>query len=140
MKILIICTGNSCRSQMAEAFLKSFDDSLVVYSAGTNPEDNVNPFAIEVMKEVGIDISKNKTKHINNFVSEDFDYVISVCDEAEKNCPVFSGNVKKKMHFGFPDPAKIKGPYNFVLNKYREIRDQIKEKFYQFYISEIKGK
>ena len=87
MKILIICTGNSCRSQMAEGFMKSFDAGLEVYSAGTNAEEVVNPFAVRVMKEKWIDISGHKPKSVNIFLKEAFDYVITVCDRAKESCP-----------------------------------------------------
>lgn len=129
MKILILCTGNSCRSQMAEAFLKSFDGNLQVFSAGTQPEFKVNPYAILVMQEVGIDISKNKPKNVNEFLSQDFDYVITVCDSAKATCPVFSGKVKKRLHIGFEDSAEAKGTENEIMEVFREFRNQIKEKF-----------
>jgi len=138
MKILILCTGNSCRSQMAEAFLKSFDKNIEVFSAGTEPSNEVNPYAIKVMFEEGIDISKNKTKNVNEFLNYDWDYVITVCDEANESCPVFPGKVKNRIHIGFEDPAKIKGDENFVMNEFRRIRNEIKEKFYNFYINNLK--
>ncbi|MDP4281553.1 MAG: arsenate reductase ArsC, partial [Bacteroidota bacterium] len=94
MKILILCTGNSCRSQMAEGFLKSFDSRLEVYSAGTQPAPNANLIAVAAMNEVGIDISQNKPKSVDLFLSDSFDYVITVCDNARESCPVFFGKVK----------------------------------------------
>ncbi len=133
MNILIICTGNSCRSQMAEGILKSFDNKLVVFSAGTQPEFNVNPFAIKVMKEIGINISSNKTKNVNDFINQEFDYVITVCSNAKENCPVFTGKVKNRIHIGFEDPAAFKGNEIDTLNKYRQIRDEIFVKFKDFY-------
>ena len=98
MKILIICTGNTCRSQMAEGFLKSFDPSLEVYSAGTAAEENVNPYAVKVMAEMGIDISHQQPEAIEKYIKNSFNYVITVCDGANEVCPVFAGNAtcKKK--------------------------------------------
>lgn len=140
MKILILCTGNSCRSQMAEGFLKSFDNRLLVYSAGTEPATEVNPYAIKVMSEVGIDISKQKPKNVEEFINENWDYVITVCDDANENCPIFYGFVKNRLHIGFEDPAKIVGEDKYILNEFRRIRDQIRERFFQFYNQEIKPK
>lgn len=133
MKILILCTGNSCRSQMAEAFLQSFDNSLTVCSAGTEPAEKVNEKAIQVMREAGIDISDHTPKSVEQYRQETWDYVITVCNDADRNCPVFSGKVKHRLHIGFDDPAKITGSSEFVLSEFRRIRDEIKEKFYQFY-------
>ena len=133
MKILILCTGNSCRSQMAEAFLQSFDNRLTVCSAGTEPAEKVNEKAIQVMREAGIDISDHTPKSVEQYRQETWDYVITVCNDADKNCPVFSGKVKHRLHIGFDDPAKITGSSEFVLSEFRRIRDEIKEKFYQFY-------
>ncbi len=133
MKILVLCTGNSCRSQMAEGFLKSFDSHLAVFSAGTNPAKQANPYAIAVMKELGIDISKNKPKSVNLFLNESFDYVITVCDDARESCPYVSGNVRHRLHIGFEDPAKATGSEEMILGEYRKIRDQIREGFLKFY-------
>lgn len=133
MKILILCTGNSCRSQMAEGFLKSFDKSLEVYSAGTNPSGQTHPKAIHVMKEAGIDISDNYPKDVNQFINQSFDYVITVCDNAKETCPVFLGDVKHRLHIGFEDPAEVTGSEAFILSEFRRIRDEIKRDFKQFY-------
>jgi arsenate reductase (thioredoxin) len=137
-KILILCTGNSCRSQMAEGILKSFNPNLKVFSAGTHPEKNVNPNAIEVMKEIDIDISSNWAKSVDEFINEDLDFVITVCDNAKETCPVFLGNVKSRIHIGFEDPAKTIGTKDQVLNKYRQIRDEINDKFREFYTTNLK--
>ena len=137
MKILIICTGNTCRSQMAEGFLKSFDKKLEVYSAGTAAEEKVNPYAVKVMKEVGIDINKQRPEPVDMYLSDSFDYVITVCDGAKEVCPVFAGKVKNRLHIGFEDPASAKGTDEFVLPVYRKVRDQIKEAFYHFYLNNI---
>lgn len=134
-KILILCTGNSCRSQMAEGFLKSFDKNLEVYSAGTKPADKVNPKAVQVMNEVGIDISKNHPKDVEQFINESFDYVITVCDNAKETCPVFVGKVGKQLHIGFEDPAEATGTEEETLAVFRKIRDEIKKDFYEFYRS-----
>ena len=133
MKILILCTGNSCRSQMAEGFLQSFDKSLTVCSAGTQASGKLNEKAVAVMKESGIDISHHTSDSVEKYLHEEWDYVITVCAEADRNCPVFSGKVKHRLHIGFDDPAKVTGSDEFVLNEFRRIRDAIKEKFHQFY-------
>ena len=135
MKLLILCTGNSCRSQMAEGFLKSFNARLEVFSAGTYPAQNANPYAIKVMQEAGIDISQNKPKSVNLFLDKPFDYVITVCDDAKESCPYFSGPVSHRLHMGFEDPAKATGTETEILNEYRRIRDQLKEEFQKFYKS-----
>ena len=132
-RILILCTGNSCRSQMAEGFLKSFDSELEVYSAGTNPSKQVHPKAIQVMKEVGIDLSQNYPKMVDKFLNESFDFVITVCDNAKETCPVFIGKVGKQLHIGFEDPADATGTEEEILNTFRRIRDEIKNDFYEFY-------
>ena len=133
MKILILCTGNSCRSQMAEGFLKSLDSSLEVFSAGTNPAQHVNPFAIKVMNEVGINIGNGRPKRVDEFVNKPFDYVITVCGNAKETCPVFTGNVKHKLHIGFDDPADATGTEEDVFPVYRRVRDEIVEEFKAFY-------
>ena len=139
MKILVLCTGNSCRSQMAEGFLKSFSSSMDVYSAGTSPADVVHPKAIRVMAEVGIDIGSHKPKLVDEFLRESFDYVITVCGDAKENCPVFLGDVKERLHIGFEDPAKATGTEGDILQEFRRIRDEIKERFYSFYKEEIQN-
>ena len=138
-KILILCTGNSCRSQMAEGFIKSFDSELNVYSAGTNPSKQVHPKAIQVMKEVGIDLSKNYPKLVDQFLNESFDYVITVCDNAKETCPVFIGKVGKQLHIGFEDPADATGTEEEILSEFRRIRDEIKKDFYKFYKDNLRS-
>ncbi|MEO8446985.1 MAG: arsenate reductase ArsC [bacterium] len=137
-KILILCTGNSCRSQMAEGFLKSFGPELEVFSAGTNPAGKVNPNAVKVMKEEGIDISSASTNNVSDFVNNNFDYVITVCDNAKEKCPVFTGKVKQRLHLGFVDPADAKGTPEQILSEYREVRDEIKIAFKQLYDTKLK--
>ncbi len=133
--ILILCTGNSCRSQMAEGILKSMGSSLNVFSAGTKPAPEVHPYAIEVMAEIGLDISRNKPKLVDEFIGMDFDYVITVCDNAKETCPLFTGQVKHRLHIGFPDPADAKGSHDEVMAEFRKVRDMIKKEFETFYKS-----
>ena len=137
-RILVVCTGNSARSQMAAGFLSSFDPRLDVYSAGTDPAPRINPNAIRAMNEVGIDISKGHPKNLQQFVHQSFDYVITVCDEADKNCPNFSGKVGKRVHIGFIDPAKATGTDEEIMAVFRRVRDEIKTKFTGYYEDEIK--
>ncbi|HPG41749.1 MAG TPA: arsenate reductase ArsC [bacterium] len=137
-KILVLCTGNSCRSQMAEGFLKSFDTELTVYSAGTNPSAQVHPKAIQVMREAGIDISKAAPKNVDQFLGQSFDYVITVCDHAKETCPVFMGAVKNRLHIGFADPAEAQGSEAEILAEFRRVRDEIKKEFKTFYEQNFK--
>ena len=137
MKILIICTGNTCRSQMAEGFLKSFDQRLEVFSAGTVAEGQVNPYAVKAMAEAGLDIGGQKPDSVALYTDQPFDYVITVCDGAREICPVFTGEVKNRLHLGFEDPASAKGSEEVVMPVYRKVRDQIKERFYEFYQSAL---
>ena len=138
-KILILCTGNSCRSQIAEGFLRSFDDNLEVYSAGTEPVGYIHLNAVRVMKEAGIDISEHYTKHVKELLSENFDYVITVCGGAREVCPVFSGRVRHQVHIGFDDPAKATGTDEEIMAEFRRICDEIKEQFLQLYKNDLKG-
>ena len=133
MKILILCTGNSCRSQMAEGFLKSFDKNMEVYSAGTEPSDKVHPKAVQVMKEVGIDLSENYPKSVDEFLHDTFDYVITVCGGAKESCPTFSGKVKNRIHIGFDDPADATGTEEEILSEFVRIRDEIQHDFKLFF-------
>lgn len=133
MKILILCTGNSCRSQMAHAFLQSLNTKLEVRSAGTNPAPEVHPLAVKVMGEAGLDISSHKPTRVDEYINETWDYVITVCGDANENCPVFIGDVKNRLHIGFEDPAKVTGTEEFVLSEFRRIRDEIKQRFTVFY-------
>ncbi len=120
---------------MAEGFLKSLDKSPEVYSAGTKPELRVNPNAVKVMNEIGIDISSNVPKNVDIFKDKEFDYVITVCDSAKESCPVFSGKVKHRLHIGFEDPAEATGTDEEVLAVYKKVRDQIRDEFTKFYKS-----
>ena len=123
--VLFICTHNSCRSQIAEAFLNSlYALKYKAYSAGVKPS-NVNPYAIEVMKEIGIDLSKHTSKSIEEFKGAYFDYVVTVCDNAKENCPFFPG--KKVIHKSFKDPSTAKGSIEDILKVFRKVRDEIKD-------------
>jgi arsenate reductase (thioredoxin) len=133
MKILILCTGNSCRSQMAEGFLRSFHPDLEVCSAGTRPATHVHPKAVAVMKEADIDLSGAFPKDVERFTNESFDYVITVCDSAKETCPLFTGKVHHRMHIGFDDPADAKGTDEKVMEVFRRVRDEIRDQFYDFY-------
>lgn len=137
-RVLILCTGNSCRSQMTEAFLRSLDPRLEVYSAGTNPAARVHPAAVKAMSEIGIDISAAKPKHVSQFLDQPFDYLITVCSEADENCPLFRGKVDKRAHIGFDDPAKATGTDEQVFAVFRRVRDEIRERFTDYYRREIK--
>lgn len=119
---------------MAEGFLKSFDETLDVFSAGTKAEQSVNPFAVKVMAEKGIDISNQIPKSVDIFLKETFDYVITVCDGAKEVCPVFTGIVKHRLHMGFEDPANATGTDEEKLNVYRKVRDKIEKEFKIFSI------
>ena len=136
--ILVLCTGNSARSQMTEGYLKSLDAKLEVFSAGTNPSPRVNPFAIMAMQEIGIDISGGTPKSVRQFLGQSFDFVVTVCDDADKNCPNFTGKVGKRRHIGFPDPAKATGTDDVKMAIFRKVRDDIRTKFKEFYAREIK--
>lgn len=125
--ILVLCTGNSCRSQMAEGILKHLNPNLVVYSAGTKPAEKVHPYAIKVLNEIGIDISKNYPKLVDDFLDKSFDIVLTVCDSAKETCPVFTGNVKERLHHSFYDPASATGSQEEILSTFRKVRDEIFE-------------
>ena len=137
MKILILCTGNTCRSQMAEGFLKAMDPTLKVYSAGTEPGEKVHPLAIAVMEEEGIDLSNGYPKPVENFINTPFDYVITVCDGAKEACPVFTGKVKHRLHIGFDDPAEAIGSVAEIKAVFTRVRNEIKRDFTKFYQEQI---
>jgi len=139
IKILILCTGNSCRSQMAEGFLRDFDENLYVRSAGTNPSAKVHPKAILVMAEIGIDISNSKPENVDKYLDKEWDYVITVCDNAKESCPVFLGKVKQQLHIGFEDPAEAAGSESEILVVFIRVRDEIKNEFRLFYENNIKN-
>ncbi|MBQ1988261.1 MAG: arsenate reductase ArsC [Muribaculaceae bacterium] len=140
MRVLILCTGNSCRSQMAHGFLQSFDKRLDVHSAGTRPAAHVNSKAVEVMMEAGVDISAHTPKSVDIYLNEPWDYVITVCGGANETCPMFTGEVGKRLHIGFDDPSDAVGSDEFVMSEFRRVRDEIKECFERFYTAAIAAK
>lgn len=124
--ILILCTGNSCRSHMAEGILRAAaGDLLDVCSAGSKPAGYVHPLAIEVMREIGIDISTHTSKHMNDFLNGHVDIVVTVCGNADQACPIFPGQVKR-YHWGFEDPAHATGTEEEILEAFRKARDSIR--------------
>jgi len=124
-KILILCTGNSCRSQMAHGLLEVLSNNCLVFSAGTKPEP-VNKYAVRVMSEIGIDISNNASNHIDEYLNHNIDLVVTVCDNAKDICPIFPKQTKF-VHHSFNDPASAKGKDEEVLKIYREVRDQLED-------------
>ena len=130
-KVLVLCTGNSCRSQIAEAYLRHFaGEKAAIYSAGVETH-GVNPRAISTMKEDGIDITQHTSNNIDEYVNIDFDFVITVCDNAKERCPFFPTKAKK-FHQNFPDPAKATGTEEAILEQFREVRQMIKRYSQQF--------
>ena len=138
-RILILCTGNRCRSQMAQGILQSLDPELDVHSAGIRPAAEVHPLGIKVMAEIGIDLSSHFPKHVDQYISKAWDYVITVCGGAKESCPVFLGTVGKRLHIGFDDPDAFKGTDEEVLPEFRRVRDEIRREMQKFYLTEIKG-
>lgn len=138
-KILVLCTGNSCRSQIAEGYLRRFaGDHAEVYSAGVETH-GVNPRAIAIMKEDGIDISGHTSNNIDEYLDIDFDFVITVCDNARERCPYFPTKAQK-FHYNFPDPAKATGTETEIMAEFRSVRDMIKtysEQFVQEHIGKL---
>jgi arsenate reductase len=138
MRVLILCTGNSARSQMGEGLLRSLSHGAVeVYSAGTHPS-RVNPLAIEAMKEVGIDISAHRSKSVQEFTGQRFDIVITVCDNARESCPIFPG-APERLHWSYPDPALAEGSHEERLRAFREVRDDMLRKLRSFLDSHPTG-
>lgn len=125
MRILVLCTGNRCRSQMAEGVIKSLRPDFQVFSAGVKPASEVHPLAVKVMSEISVDISKNYPKHVSQFADLQWDFVITVCSGARDNCPVFSGKVGRRIHIGFDDPDAFVGADAEVLAEFRRVRDEI---------------
>lgn len=127
INILILCTGNSCRSQIAHGYFEHFTDGrkVKIYSAGVETH-GVNPRAIAVMKEDGIDISHHTSNNVDEYLGIDFDYVITVCDNAKERCPYFPTNAVR-LHYNFPDPAKASGSETDIMEEFRRVRDMIKD-------------
>ena len=132
MKILILCTGNSARSQMAHGILQNLNSELYVHSAGTNPTLRVHPMAVEVMKDLGIDISHHVPMNVEMYLTERWDYVITVCDGANESCPIFKGDVLHRVHIGFEDPAKEYASPEEERQGFLKIRDQIVLELFRF--------
>jgi len=137
-KILILCTGNSCRSQMAHGFLQSFDKDLIVHSAGTEATGKLNEKAVAVMKEIGIDISHHTSDSVELYLNDEWDYVITVCGGANEACPTFLGKVKHHIHIGFDDPSHATGTDEFIWSEFRRVRDEINKEFKDFYLKNLK--
>jgi arsenate reductase (thioredoxin) len=137
MKILILCTGNSCRSQMAHGFLTSFDKRLTVRSAGTEASGKLNEKAVDVMRDIGINISNHTSDPVEMYLGDEWDYVITVCGGANENCPAFLGKVKHRLHIGFDDPSHVTGSEEYIHSEFIRVRDEIREGFYRLYQEEI---
>jgi arsenate reductase len=135
-RVLFLCTGNSCRSQMADAIINhDFHDRAEAFSAGTEPH-GLNPKAVQVMAEIGIDISGNSSDHLDLYVGQDFDYVISLCSDADEKCPAFFGGVKR-LHMPFDDPPRIQGTEEEIMAAYRRVRDEIRTTMHRFFKNEL---
>lgn len=139
MKVLILCTGNSCRSQMAHGFLQSFDRTITVCSAGTEASGKLNQKAVEAMAEISLDISHHTSDQVDKYLDDEWDYVITVCGGANENCPAFLGKVKHRLHIGFDDPSHAKGTEEFIWSEFIRVREEIRSAFYKLYIEEIKS-
>ncbi len=137
IKVLILCTGNSCRSQMAHGFLQSFDKNLVVCSAGTKASGKLNLGAVKAMSEVGVDISNHTSDAVEKYLGQEWDYVITVCGGANESCPAFTGTVKHRLHIGFDDPSDAVGTPEFVESEFRRVRDEIRVRFHKLYTAEM---
>ncbi len=135
-RVLFLCTHNSCRSQMAEGLMNHFlGDRVEAFSAGTEAT-RVNPLAAKVMAEIGIDLSGHHSKILDEFDSQEFDYVITLCGDARERCPLFFGGVKRQ-HIGFEDPSRLSGNESEVLPEYRRVRDEIKKTLCDFFEKEL---
>ena len=133
MRVLILCTGNSCRSQMAQGFLQSFDKNITVCSAGTEASGKLNTKAVKVMAQIGIDISHHTSDQVDKYLGEELDYVITVCGGANEACPAFMGKVKHRLHIGFDDPSHATGTDEYIWSEFIRVRDEIKAGFRKFY-------
>jgi len=122
---------------MAHGFLQSFDKRLDVFSGGTEPASRVNPRAVEVMKKAGVDISGHTPRHVDEYINISWDYLITVCDNANETCPVFKGKVRNRLHMGFDDPSHVKGSYTEIINEFYRVRNEIRDEFYKLYESEL---
>ncbi|WP_346863985.1 arsenate reductase ArsC [uncultured Draconibacterium sp.] len=138
MKVLILCTGNSCRSQMAHGFLQSFDQRIQVESAGTEASGKLNQKAVKAMAEIGLDISGHTSDSVKKYLNDEWDYVITVCGGANESCPAFIGKVKTRLHMGYDDPSHAAGTDEFIWSEFERVRDEIKDGFWKLYENDIK--
>lgn len=135
-RVLFLCTGNSCRSQMADGIVNhDFAGRIEAFSAGTEPH-GLNPKAVQVMAEIGIDISGNSSDHLSKYEGGRFDFVITLCGDANERCPLFFGGVKR-LHMGFEDPPKATGTEEEIMNVYRRVRDEIRQQMRKFFEQEL---
>ena len=123
---------------MAHGFLQSFDKNMDVFSAGTKPAEKVNPMAVKVMSETGIDLTNHTPKNVSLYLGHEWDYVITVCGGANESCPMFTGKVKNRLHIGFDDPSEATGKPEFINSEFLRVRDEIRMRFYDFYLQELK--
>lgn len=131
-RVLFLCVGNSCRSQMAEGWLRHMaPERFDVYSAGSSAA-GLNPNAVKVMAEAGVDISHQRSKRVDSLAQRRFDYVVTVCDDAHRECPVFLGHAVKRLHWPLEDPAEATGTHDEVLRVFRHVRDQVKARVERF--------
>ena len=137
LRVLFLCTGNSARSQIAEGLLRFLGkDDFDVFSAGSDPQ-GLNPLALRVMGEIGIDISHQRSKHLDEYLGQDFDYVITVCDQANESCPTFPGD-PKRIHWSYPDPAAGVGDDAARYQAFRKVRDQLRERLHLWILNQRK--
>ncbi|SEA75547.1 protein tyrosine phosphatase [Desulfuromusa kysingii] len=135
-RVLFLCTGNSCRSQMAEGLVNNdFKGQIEAFSAGTDPH-GLNQKAVEVMAEIGVDIANNSSDHLSLYEKQHFDYVITLCGDANEKCPLFFGGTKR-LHMGFDDPPQAKGSDKEIMETYRRVRDEIRNQMGSFFQSEL---
>ena len=123
---------------MAHGFLQSFDKNMDVFSAGTKPAEKVNPMAVKVMSETGIDLTNHTPQTVSLYLGHEWDYVITVCGGANESCPMFTGKVKNRLHIGFDDPSEATGTPEFINSEFLRVRDEIRMRFYDFYLQELK--
>ena len=139
-RVLILCTGNSCRSQMAEGLINArLGDRYEAFSAGTRPAGYVHPKAISVMAELGIDLSQNDSQSTDDFTGRHFDFVITVCDSAHEDCPIWLDNAGQRTHIGFDDPAKATGTETEIMDQFRRVRDEIADHVLAYLSASAKG-
>lgn len=137
MKILILCTGNSCRSQMAHGYLQSLNPDLTVRSAGTEASGKLNQDAVKAMLQDGVDISDHTSDSVDKYLNEEWDYVITVCGGANEVCPTFTGNVKNRLHMGYDDPSHATGSDDYIWSEFIRVRNEIKDGFTRLYKQKI---